>query len=59
MNWNDAGELRERLAEIRARGFLSPRMLRTEGWIVGQIASLTSLMATEIRTTADEDARVL
>lgn len=59
MNPNDAGELRERLAEIRSRGFLSPQMLRTERWVVGRIARLTGLTAEEIRTAADEDAQVL
>jgi hypothetical protein len=59
MNRNDAGELRERLAEIRSRGFLSPRMLRTEHRVVTRIARLTGLTAEEIRTTADKDAQVL
>lgn len=59
MNPNDAGELRERLAEIRSRGFFSPQMLRSERWVVARIARLTGLTAVEIRTAADEDAQVI
>lgn len=59
MNRDDAGVLRKRLAEIRSRGFLSPRLLRTESRTVARIAVLTGLSADEVRATADEDAQAL
>lgn len=59
MNRDDAGALREQLAEIRSRGFLSPRMLRTESRIVARITALTGLSADEVRATADDDAQAL
>jgi hypothetical protein len=59
MNREDAGDLRERLAGIRSRGFLSPRMLRTESRVVARIVALTGLSAEEVRAAADEDAEAL
>jgi hypothetical protein len=59
MNWNDAGELRERLAEVRGRGFLSPRLLSTERGIVARLVRLTGLSAEQVRATADDDAENL
>ncbi len=54
--WNDAGILRERLAEIHTNEFISLSQLRTEREIVRTLVRLTGMSAEEIRQTAEDDA---
>jgi hypothetical protein len=54
-DWKDAGLLRERLAEIRASGFVPLPQLALEVSIVRALVKLTGRSAEDLRRTADED----